>query len=57
MATTSERLKCRYCNWSCLKWRTNKSGKRISGWRKLQYHLLDAHDIEADLIGDNEDAL
>jgi hypothetical protein len=48
----SDRMKCRFCNYTVQKWRTNSDGHRISGWRRLQAHLLEAHDRQVDLIDD-----
>ena len=52
----SDTIKCRYCEWRTLKWSTTKSGKKRSGWTRLQNHLEDEHDIITDLGGDLPDA-
>ena len=48
------RLKCRYCGFTTFKWRTTKAGKKQSGWRNLQNHMMEEHDIDVDLIGEDE---
>lgn len=37
------RIKCRFCSWSTLKWRTNKKGKRISGYKLLEEYVIMEH--------------
>jgi len=51
----SEVFRCAHCSWTTLKWRTNKSGKRVSGWIRLQHLLEDEHGIVTDLAGLGED--
>ena len=48
-------LKCRHCSYTTFKWRTGVGGKKQSGWRNLQEHMFDAHDIEVDLIGQDDE--
>lgn len=49
---SQEVFKCRYCTWTCRKWSTNKSGRKVSGWRKLEDHLEDEHGVLVDLKGE-----
>lgn len=48
-------FRCAHCSWNTPKWRTRKDGKTISGWPRLQDHLLEEHGITVDLIGEGED--
>jgi hypothetical protein len=56
-----ETFKCRWCNYKVPKWRTTADGKRISGWIRLQDHVMDKHEDqisgfsqhgEIDLVGE-----
>lgn len=47
--TTSDRFKCRHCDWTTPKWTTTKDGRKKSGWARLESHLEIKHGIEADL--------
>jgi len=34
-----DKIKCKFCAWATLAWRTNKKGKRISGYERLVRHV------------------
>jgi hypothetical protein len=36
--TPSDRLKCRYCDYTVMRWRAGKSGKPVSGMNVLLRH-------------------
>lgn len=52
-----ERLKCKFCGWTCTKWRTNKKGERRIGFVKLREHIMEEHEeLEvAELARQNQD--
>jgi hypothetical protein len=39
-------MKCRWCNFTVLKWRTLPDGKKISGWPALSRHVESEHEDE-----------
>lgn len=41
--TKTNVLKCRWCNYAVLAWRTTTRGQRRSGWSTLFEHVLDHH--------------
>ena len=47
-------LKCRFCGWSCLKWKRNKKGKLIStpetAFQKLKHHIEFRHPEELEKV-------
>jgi hypothetical protein len=53
---TSDRYKCRLCDFTTPKMRTLKSGKVVSGWIAMQHHVNLEHaeslDQEVDLVGE-----
>lgn len=55
-----ERLRCRWCEVTFLKWRTKKDGTVASGWPRLREHMHDYHfqqyeQMQAGLGPDEED--
>ena len=40
---------CRFCDWKCLKWYTNKNGKRCSGQKRMSNHVEFTHWLEHDI--------
>lgn len=48
----AERLKCRWCAWTTLKFATGKDGKPRSGWNRLRNHIEDRHESEAMALSD-----
>lgn len=52
----SERLKCRFCNFSVLKYRKGADGKNISGFSTLLRHVDDEHEAEWEAIQEGLDA-
>ena len=42
----SKFIKCRFCNWKTLEFRTNKKGQRKNGYPLLQEHFLMRHPEE-----------
>ncbi len=49
-STNKNLIKCSLCSWKTLSWRTNKKGKKVSGYRKLQRHFSMAHEKEFNAI-------
>lgn len=49
---TNKLFRCAHCTFTTPKWRTRPNGKRVSGWKRLQDHLAEEHEIYTDLIGD-----
>lgn len=45
-----DNLKCRFCNFSVLKFRTTAQGRVIQGWATLKAHIEHAHPVEAERI-------
>lgn len=43
-------LKCRFCDWMTLKYRTRKDGVRVPGWGKLMAHVELEHSGQAEEI-------
>lgn len=43
-------LRCRLCDWSTLRWRTNKKGEKINGYHLLQEHFFVSHPKEYEQI-------
>lgn len=43
---TSDKITCRFCDYSVLRWKTAKSGKRINGIVSLTRHVENAHEDE-----------
>lgn len=48
----SEVLKCRFCGFRTLKYRTRKDGVAVPGWGKLMSHIEFEHPEHADAITD-----
>lgn len=44
----TNRMKCRWCDYTVMKFRKTKSGETSSGWGKLQAHCWDSHIDEMD---------
>ena len=47
---SDKRLKCRFCSYSVLKYRTRKDGIIVPGWGRLNYHIEIEHWNEAKTI-------
>jgi hypothetical protein len=39
-------FKCRWCDFTVLKWRKNEKGFSVSGWPRLKDHIEEAHEDE-----------
>lgn len=42
----SKYIKCRFCDWKILRFRTNKKGWKISNYLQLQEHCIIHHEDE-----------
>ena len=45
-------IKCRFCNWRIPRWLTNRKGKHIESFTKLQSHVALQHWNEYEKIMD-----
>ena len=45
-------IKCAFCDWQIPRWLTNKKGKRVNGYYKLQKHIAFHHWDELEKIID-----
>ena len=56
---SEERLRCRWCNASFLKWRTTKDDRRVSAWPRLRDHIQEYHPTEFEtmqnILGSEDD--
>lgn len=43
-------LKCRWCGFRVMKYRTSKDGKVVTGWKTLALHVDDRHEAEAERL-------
>jgi len=43
-----ETIRCRWCVATFLKWRTLRTGRKVSGFTMLRDHIKDRHSEEAD---------
>lgn len=55
MSEPKRRIKCRYCDYSFLPFKTNKDGKVSSGMARLRNHIEDKHPDEYDAIYKDHD--
>lgn len=49
------KLRCRFCNFSTAKWYTNRYGKKVNGFKRLEAHVEMQHPDEYDEIIDSID--
>ena len=47
---SDRRIKCRFCDWTVLAWRTNAAGEAVSGFPALEAHIEDRHPDDYDAI-------
>lgn len=49
---SDEFLKCRFCGWKTLKYRTRKDGVRVPGWGRLMEHVEVDHPDQATAVSE-----
>ena len=50
--TTEPMIKCRFCDFTVMKFRTRKDGKVTSGWPRLFAHVEENHPDAAETMED-----
>jgi len=50
VTTPPDKIRCRHCGVTFLKWRRTKDGKNVSGWPRLKDHIHEYHPDEAEAM-------